>query len=330
MNRAINNDLPLETAQETALGLSVIIAVDGAPDLPATLASYRPALDALGVTYEVLCVIDDRDTELRQPLDDLAEGWDELTIMGQRTWIDEDAALLKAVNRSRGDYVLTLAGWPEIDPAALTLLMDAAPDADMVLAAREGRRASMRNRVLQWIFARYFGNSVSDIFCRTRIARRTVLEEVSGFGVRQHFLPAIASELGYSVTEVAVPQAAHDAPGAAKFVFKPFAHIRALFDALTLYVVLKFLRRPLRFFGAIGLPILLVGLAITMVYLTARIFGVIALADRPGLIFAVLMIVLGIQVIALGLVGEIIVFANNRKLKQYSVKALIRRDPSDD
>jgi len=92
--------------------------------------------------------------------------------------------------------------------------------------------------------------------------------------------------------------------------------------------VLKFLRRPLRFFGAIGLPILLVGFAITMVYLMARIFGAVALADRPGLIFAVLMMVLGIQVIALGLVGEIIVFANNRKLRQYSVKALIRRKPS--
>lgn len=309
--------------------LSVIVAVDGAPDLPAALGSYRSALDGLAVPYEVFCVIDERDTALRAALDDLAQGWAELTVMGQRTWIDEDAALLKAVNRSRGERVLTLAGWPEIDPAALPRLMEAAQESDMVLAAREGRPTSWRNRVLQRIFAQYFGNSVSDIFCRTRIARRAVLEEVSGFGVRQHFLPAIASELGYSVTEVDVPQAPSDAPGTAKFVFKPFAHVRALFDALTLYVVLKFLRRPLRFFGAIGLPILLVGLAITLIYLGARIFGSVALADRPGLVFAVLMVVLGIQVIALGLVGEIIVFANNRKLKQYSVKSLIRRSSTD-
>ncbi|WP_299567671.1 glycosyl transferase family 2 [uncultured Sulfitobacter sp.] len=329
MNRSINKDLPHTPALETALDLSVVFAVDGAPDLPATVGSYRAALDALGVSYEVFCVIDDHDADLRRSLDHLARDWDELVILGQRTWIDEDAALLKAVNRSRGDYVLTLAGWPEIDPDGLARLMDAVHDADMAVAAREGRRASLRNRVLQWIFGRFFGSSVSDIFCRTRIARRIVLEEVSGFGVRQHFLPAIASELGYSVAEVTLPQADDRTPGAATFVFKPFAHMRALFDALMLYVVLKFLRRPLRFFGAIGLPILLAGLVITTVYLMARIFGAVALADRPGLIFAVLMIVLGIQVIALGLVGEIIVFASNRKLNQYSVKALIRHRPSD-
>lgn len=329
MNRSIHMDLPRTPAIETALDLSVVVAVDGAPDLSATLGSYRAALDALDVSYQVLCVIDDRDAELRQHLDDLARGWDELVIMGQRTWIDEDAALLKAIHRSRGDHVLTLAGWPEIDPNSLSRLMDAARDADMVVAAREGRQDTWRNRVLQRIFARFFGSSVSDIFCRTRIARRIVLEEVSGFGVRQHFLPAIASELGYSVTEITLPPTDEDAPGAATFVFKPFAHMRALFDAFMLYVVLKFLRRPLRFFGAIGLPILLVGLVITTAYLMARTFGAVALADRPGLIFAVLMIVLGIQVIALGLVGEIIVFANNRKLNQYSIKELIRRQPSD-
>jgi len=213
MNRAINNDSP----HEPAPGLSVVVAVDGAPDLPAMLAAYRPSLDALGLSYEVFCVINERDTELQRSLEDLSQGWDELIIMGQRTWVDEDAALLKAVNRSRGDHVLTLAGWPEIDPAALPRLIAAAQDADMVVAAREGRQGSLRNRVLQWVFARYFGNSVSDIFCRTRITRRVVLEEVSGFGVRQHFLPAIASELGYSVTEVVVPQADRDAPGAATF-----------------------------------------------------------------------------------------------------------------
>jgi hypothetical protein len=318
------------TTRERPPTLSVIVAVDGAPDLAGAIATYRPALDALNMPYEVFCVIDDRDTELRATLDNLAKDWDALTIMGQRTWIDEDAALLKAVNRSRGEWVMTLAGWPEIDPDALPRLMAAAQKADMAVSSRTGRPASWRNRVVQWSFGRYFGNSVSDIFCRTRIARRAVLEEVSGFGVRQHFLAAIASELGYQVVEVEVPQARSDAPGAATFVFKPFAHFRAFFDALTLYVVLKFLRRPLRFFGAIGLPILLLGLAITLAYLGTRIFGSVPLADRPGLIFAVLMIVLGIQVIALGLVGEIIVFANNRKLKQYSVKSLIRQDTLKD
>lgn len=329
MNNAFNAEIPQTPELDSTLDLSVVIAVDGAPDLPGTVSSYRSMLDALNMTYEVICVINDTDDALRRSLDNLTDSWDELAIIGQRAWNDEDAALLRAVNRCRGEYVLTVAGWPELDPASLPALIEAVRDKDMVVAAREGRQASHRNRVLQWIFSKYFGNSVSDIFCRTRIVRREVLEEICGFGVRQHFLPAIASELGYSVTELTLPQADSDAPGTAKFVFKPFAHMRALFDALMLYVVLKFLRRPLRFFGAIGMPILLVGFMITLVYLIGRIFGMMSLADRPGLIFAVLMVVLGIQIIALGLVGEIIVFAKSRKQKQYAVKALIRRGPND-
>ena len=96
-------------------------------------------------------------------------------------------------------------------------------------------------------------------------------------------------------------------------------------DALMLYVVLKFLRRPMRFFGAIGLPIFLLGLLTTAVLVGYRIFGSTALADRPVLIFSVLMIVLGIQIIGLGLVGEIIIFAQSRRMKQYTVRSIQRQ-----
>jgi len=88
--------------------------------------------------------------------------------------------------------------------------------------------------------------------------------------------------------------------------------------------VLKFLRRPLRFFGSIGLPIFLLGTLATAVLVTQKFFGE-PLADRPALIFAVLMVVLGIQIVAIGLVGEIIIFANSRRMKQYAVRDIIRQ-----
>lgn len=113
---------------------------------------------------------------------------------------------------------------------------------------------------------------------------------------------------------------------ATKFVFKPMGHLRALFDAVTLFVVLKFLFRPLRFFGSIGLPIFLIGAIYSAVLVFGRIFMDVPLADRPALIFSVLMIVLGVQIIALGLVGEIIIFSNSRQIKQYKVSKIIKGD----
>ncbi len=312
---------------ETAPAFTVIVAVDSQPSLPQMLTGYRPAFEAQGLPYEVFCAIDGRSEALLAELQALAADWPELTVLGQRPWLDEDAALQAAAKRARGVRVLTLAGWPEIAPEEFGRLLNGLESADMVVATRTGREPSWRNKVLQGTLRRLFGRSVRDVFCRARAARKPVLEEVSGFGVRQHFLPTIAAELGYVVDEVEVEPAAAGPQGETKFVFKPLGHVRAFFDAVMLYVVLKFLRRPLRFFGAVGLPVFLLGAAITGVYLVMRIFGQWALADRPGLIFAVLMVVLGLQIIALGLVGEIIIFANSRRMKQYTVKSVIRKDP---
>lgn len=311
----------------TPPAFSVIVAVDAQPTLRAMLETCRGAFDAMGQPYEVFCAIDGRGEALLADLRGLAAIWPELTVLGQRPWLDEDAAMQAAVKRARGERVLTLAGWPEIAPEAFARLLEGLDSADMVVASRTGQGAGMRGKVLRGTLRSLFGRSVSDLFCRTRAARKPVLEEAAAFGVRQHFLPTIAAELGHTVTEIDVAPAPQSAQGETKFVFKPLGHLRALFDALTLYVVLKFLRRPLRFFGAVGLPVFLVGAAITTFYLVMRLFGGWALADRPGLIFAVLMVVLGLQIIALGLVGEIIIFANSRRMKQYTVKSVIRQDP---
>ena len=335
MSVAVNQTVPpfsglaADADAAVPLDVSVVVAVDGAPDLRATLEMYRPALDALDMSYEVICAVDGRQELVVSELQALAGTWPQLMVLPLRPWADEDAALQAIVKRVRGARVLTLAGWPEIAPEGIPALLGQLGTVDMAVAVRANHPATRREKVLQGTLRTLFGRSWTDLFCRTRAASRTVMEEASAFGVRQHFLPTISAELGRSVTEVPVAAAPADAAGRATFVFKPLSHVRALFDALMLYVVLKFLRRPLRFFGAAGLPILLLGAAITAVYLSMRLFGGVPLGDRPGLIFGVLMIVLGLQVIAMGLIGEIVIFANSRQLKQYTVKSILRGPPGE-
>lgn len=307
--------------------LSAIVAASGVSRLADMLESYRAGLDALGRRYELICATDGGEDATVASLQRLAETWPELVVLAQRPWSDDDAALLVAVKRARADLVLTLPGWPEIDTADLPRLVDALADNDMVIAARTGRdKDGMRRALFHGLLKRLFGLSVDDPFCRVRIARKPVLEDAGGLGVRQHFIPSIAAQRGYSVAEAQVRPAGPEQAGHSRFIFKPLGHVRAVLDALMLYVVLKFLRRPMRFFGAIGLPILLVGLIVTAVLVGYRLFGATALADRPVLIFAVLMIVLGIQIIGLGLVGEIIIFSQSRRMKQYTVRSIQRQD----
>lgn len=309
------------------VALSVVLASSAGRNVVDALDRYRPALDALGMRYEVLCIVEATAGAPPAELAALARDWPELEVFGRRPWSGEDAELGTAYKRARGDLVLTLPPWMEVAPDELPRLFERMDDADMVIANRDTQPiGGLQQRLLKRAFRLIFGHTVSDVFSRVRLSRRTVLEEAGGFGVRQHFIPVIAADRGYRVVEASV-RTSENGNGTTPFAFRPAGRVSALLDALTLFVVLKFLRRPLRFFGSIGLPILMAGCLLTLALVVGRLFFEMPLADRPALIFGVLMVVLGIQIIAIGLVGEIIIFANSRHMKQYKVETIIRRDP---
>lgn len=327
-----NFDVDLEE-REASVAVSAVVVIEPGQSPIELLAGYRESLEGLGISYELISVIDGGDAALVERMRDMAGAWPQLTVLNKRPWRNEEAALAVAAKRVKGDLVLTLSGWPEIAARDIVKLIEGLGDNDVAVATRadrgDPRAQGLRTRVLHATLSGLFGYSVPDVFCRVRLMRREVLEDAASFGVRQHFIPTIASERGYAVTEVTVDPVDAQQAVHTRFVFKPLGHIRALFDAVALYVVLKFLRRPLRFFGSIGLPILLLGLFATTVLVLGRLAGATALADRPALIFSVLMIVLGVQIIAMGLVGEIIIFANSRRMKQYMVKQILRKDPPE-
>lgn len=310
-----------------APAFSVVLAASRHVNVAEALRQYRAPLDALGKPYEVLCVIEGTAKAMLEELDALKKDWPELETFARRPWGGEDAELATAYGRAKGDLILTLPPFLEILPEEISKLFEKIDDSDMVVVNRDAQPISgSRQNLMKRVFKLFFGHTVSDVFSRTRLSRRDVLEEVGRFGVRQHFIPVIAANRGYRVVEVPIAKPTIEQP-ASSFAFRPVGHVSALFDAITLFVVLKFLRRPLRFFGAIGLPIFLVGIILTLGFVFGRLFFDLPLADRPALIFSVLMVVFGVQIIAIGLVGEIVIFANSRHMKQYKVASIIKRDP---
>jgi hypothetical protein len=98
-----------------------------------------------------------------------------------------------------------------------------------------------------------------------------------------------------------------------------------LLDIVTVFFLLKFTKKPLRFFGLIGAGLFGVGLFISAVLSVQRIFGSTGLADRPLLILGVLLVVLGFQIVSIGLLGELIVFTHARKMRGYSVERVLNK-----
>lgn len=313
-----------ESEAQAADLVSVIIPVlTEYPTAAETFAAYNEALAATARPVEFLYVLGPNAPRTLEELTRLKDAGEPLAIVVLSRVDSETAALDGGLRHARGETIMTLPAFAQVEPADLPEVLAALSDCDMVVAGRASRsKGTWQARLFHWSIRVLFRRAFDDLVCRARVCRRLVLEEIIGYSGQAHFLPLLASERGFRVREVTVREGSPDSSSTG-VVGMALSRLRLTLDGLALFFVLKFFRRPLRFFGAFGLPILLVGLLYTGALGIGRLFFGIGLADRPALILGVLMIVLGIQVIALGLIGEIIIFASGKRIKDYAVEKVL-------
>ena len=158
--------------------------------------------------------------------------------------------------------------------------------------------------------------------------KRRVLEEIELYGDQQRFLPVLADRRGFRVTEVDVRQASDDR---FKGTYGPRIYARGFLDIFTVFFLVRFTKKPLRFFGMIGVATFGIGAVLQLYMVIERLFMQRALADRPALLLSSLLIVLGMQIFALGLLGELIIFVHAGNTKDYQVDRVIQfPDPANE
>ncbi|HEX5574669.1 MAG TPA: glycosyltransferase, partial [Gemmatimonadales bacterium] len=233
----------------------------------------------------------------------------------------ETAALRLGIERSRGDLVLTLPAYFQVQPEGIPLLLDAVEaGADMAVANRSPRLDSWLNRAQSRLFHSIVGGvsdqRFHDMACGVRLMRRTVAETLPLYGDLHRFIPALALREGFRVQEVSVAQHPSDARTR---VYRPGVYFRRLLDIAAFFFLAKFTEKPLRFFGLVGSVFLGAGGILSLVLLVERVEGQ-GIANRPALLLAVLLVALGVQLIGLGLVGEIIVHLRAPHRRAYRVR----------
>src|SRR4030067_2783797 len=187
----------------------------------------------------------------------------------------------------------------------------------MVVVRRWPRSDSRLNQLQTNLFHRIVhfmaGDVVSDSGGGVRLFRREILEEINLYGDLHRFLPILAYRQGFKVREVDIRQS----PKEKRLRTYPMGtYLRRLIDLLTVFFLIKFTKKPLRFFGLTGTAALVTGLAITGYLVAGRLFFGMGLSERPLFLIGILFVVLGLQIFALGLIGEIIIFTHARVIKE--------------
>ena len=317
----------METSAAAACRITVIIPVSSRYDEPmAVYREYRAALETVSNGLEFIYVLDGAFPEVHLALVQLQAEGAPLRIIQLNRAFGEAAALSAAFRYARGDILLTLPAFRQVEVDGLTGMINALEGADMVVGRRSPRRDSMFNRLQTRCFAglvRFFTRThYHDLGCNVRVIRRRVVDEVMLYGEQHRFLPILAKHHGFVVREIALAQSSRD-----KFlrVAPPGTSLRRVIDLLTVFFITKFTRRPMRFYGLIGSATAGVGGLYMAVLIVQRLFMDMPLGDRPALLLAALLVVLGAQIFSMGLIGELIIYANARHMNEYAIEAVIEQ-----
>jgi len=289
--------------------LSIVIPVYNERDNIAPLyQGLKQVLGELDVSYEVIAV-DDGSTdgsfeELRRlHLEDPA-----LKVIRLRRNFGQAAAFAAGFDRARGEIIISMDADLQYDPADLRRLLDKMAEGyDIVSGWRVDRKESFVTRrlpssVANWLISRITGVRLHDYGCSLKAYQRDVIQNVRLYGELHRFIPALASSIGVQVTEVPV---SHHQRRFGRSKYNISRTLTVLLDLLTVKFLLSYATRPMQVFGLLGLLSFCVGTVLAAYLSFIRLFLGSPIANRPLLLLAILLIFVGIQLVTMGLLGEL-------------------------
>jgi glycosyltransferase involved in cell wall biosynthesis len=311
--------------QTSIKDVSIIIVIgERYNDIETVFQEYKTAIESSADNYEFIYVIDGKHPKALSDLKALKNKGESIRIFAFSSWFGEAAALRVGFEHARADTLVTLPAYLQVKPDSLPKLLESLDGNDMVIGKRWPRVDSRLNQVQTKLFHKMQSlvtdNIFSDMGCGVRAFSKKIANEVSVYGDQHRFFPLLASQKGFRVAEIELPQSELDMQ---KRLYKPGVYLRRLLDILTVFFLVKFTKKPLRFFGLIGSIVFILGLLFLAYVVFERIFFGMPLADRPALLLSSLFIVLGVQVFVLGLIGELVIFTHATELDEYEIEEVI-------
>ena len=232
----------------------------------------------------------------------------------------KSTALSAGFKKARGKIIVTLdADLQDLPEEIPSLLNKLEQGYDLVSGWKKKRKDSLIRKIASWLFNRvtsfFTGVKLHDFNCGLKCYRRELVDELALYGELHRYIPAIANWKGFRVGEVKV---GHHPRMHGMSKFGSERYLRGLFDLLTVIMLTKYPEKPLHFFGLLGTILSLSGLAINLYMAVLRISGK-WISNRPLLLLGILLLILGVQFIFFGLMGELIVFSSQKE-KSYTLR----------
>jgi glycosyltransferase involved in cell wall biosynthesis len=291
----------------------------------------KAVMEANGESFEMVLVDDGSTDNTFNLLREIAAVDSRITVVKLRRNFGQTAGLAAGFDHARGEYIIAMDGDLQHDPADIPIFLEKIAEGyDIVSGWRKRRRDNLWLRRIpslcaNWLMARLSGVDIHDFGTTFKAYRRESLEQVPLYGELHRFIPALASWHGASIAEVPIRNVNRER-GLSHYGLS--RTLRVFFDLITIRFLLRYLSRPLHFFGSVGMISILAGCAVAGWLVSEKVLHQADVMTQHGplIIFASVLLLGGMNMLAVGLLGEMQVrhYHEPTRRAPYSVERLLR------
>jgi glycosyltransferase involved in cell wall biosynthesis len=299
-----------EAERAHPLDLSVVVPVHNEEEnVPLLLEELKRVLGGTSLSYELVLVDDGSSDKSFELMAQAAEQDPALTVIRFRRNFGQTAAIQAGLDNARGAVVVTMDADLQNDPADIPQMMKILDDGyDLVAGWRAKRKDPFLNRRLPSMIANRIISITTrvrlhDYGCTLKAMRAEVAKELRLYGEMHRFIPAVASWIGVRVAELKVNHRPRRF-GTSKYGIG--RTLRVVLDLITVRFIQSYLVRPMQVFGLGGLASTFLGFCICAWLAVEKLAFGLPLSSRPMLLLGVLLIVVGVQLLSIGLVADVV------------------------
>jgi glycosyltransferase involved in cell wall biosynthesis len=291
----------------------------------------KAVMEQVGESFELVLVDDGSNDRTYKLLEEIAAVDSRVLVVKLRRNFGQTSALAAGFDHSQGDFILAMDGDLQHDPAEIPNFLEKLEEGyDVVSGWRKERidnfvMRRIPSRCANWLMAKLSGVDIHDFGTTFKAYRREVIHNIPLYGEMHRFIPALAAWYGASICEIPITNGHRERGKSHYGIGRTF---RVFFDLLTIRFLLRYMTRPLHFFGLFGALGIAGGGAISVLLAALKVFTHQHVMDEHGPLFVIagVLILGGIQLLAIGLLGELQVrhYHTSTQRAPYTIDRLVR------
>jgi glycosyltransferase involved in cell wall biosynthesis len=301
-------------------------------------ARLKQVMEQVGDSFEMVLVDDGSTDRTYKLLEEIAAVDSRVMIVKLRRNFGQTSALSAGFDHASGEYVLAMDGDLQHDPNDIPAFLEKLDEGyDVVSGWRRNRIDNVLLRRIpsacaNWIMARLSGVPIHDFGTTFKAYRREVIQGIPLYGEMHRFIPALASWYGASICEIPISNVKRERGKSHYGLGRTF---RVLFDLMTIRFLLRYMASPLHFFGGFGILGMVTGSVMAAILLGMKLLNPqvsVMHSHGPMFVIASVLILAGVQLLALGLLGELQVrhYYTSQRPASYTVDRLVRLVSADE